>query len=148
MELNIYFNIIRQHQLLLFLILCITIPNVTFAQSNDSNQTSHHQKASSQYYSGNFIKKLQVNKVGKKLKTYDYFFLVDKTKKEYFIKFNKKTISIENVEQHIIYSDTVNNISKPLSIKGIVKQGLLDTDDPKQQSRIGEYILIYQIIKK
>lgn len=96
---------------------------------------------------GKIIKTLQVNKAGRKLKIYDYFFVEKKSKKQYFIKSATNTISVDEIEKHIIYSDTLNNETKKLKIKGKKQTGLLDTDNPEQQSRIGDYIHIYEIIE-
>ncbi|MCD6018111.1 MAG: hypothetical protein K0S53_1232 [Bacteroidetes bacterium] len=152
MELKIYFKIIAHYQLAVYSILSLVLPNFICAQSiareliNDSNQIADHQPSTPERHSGKFIKTHQVNKAGKKLKTYDYFFLDEKTGKQYFIKFNEKTISINDIEKHITYNGSTTHMSKPLQIKSILKEGLWDATDPKQQSRIGEYIHVYEII--
>lgn len=67
--------------------------------------------------------------------TYDLFFETDNT--EYFIKMSESKIS---------QSDAMRYINKPIFVKGKVKEGNWDSDDPKVQSRTGEYLIVKKII--
>lgn len=123
--------------------------NAALLNTND-NQQNHFMlfsDTSTKIFEGKIIKSLQINKVGRKLKIYDYFFVDGKTKKQYFIKSSTNTTLIDEIEKHIIYSDTLNNETKKLKIKGKKQTGLWDSDNPEHQSRVGDYIHIYEILK-
>lgn len=133
----------------IFLLLISLKTNAILLKASN-NQIRHFKifsDTSIKIFEGKIIKSLQVNKAGRKLKIYDYFFVEKKSKKQYFIKSAANTISIDKIEKHIIYSDTLNNATKKLKIKGKKQTGLWDTDNPEQQSRVGDYIHIYEIIK-
>ncbi len=66
----------------------------------------------------------------------DYFF--EDTENQYFIKFTKSTVSQDEIAK---FKD------KEIEISGEIEDGLWDTDDPNVQSRIGEYVIIYEILK-
>lgn len=103
------------------------------------------ERQTSQEYIGIFVKSPQVNKAGKKLKTCDYFFEIDG--KEYFVKSGKNTISKDKIESILKGGNSVRQKSDSIKIKGEIKDGLWDTDDPRQQSRVGKYIFIYSIVE-
>ena len=86
--------------------------------------------------SGKVIKQDFLNKAGRKIDgVYDLFY--KSGEKKYFIKTNECKVS----QREIL--DVVN---KPIKIKYKIKEGLWDADDPNVQSRIGEYIVILEII--
>lgn len=96
-------------------------------------------------FEGRIIKTPMFNKANRKLNVYDLFFVTGK--EEYFIKINSHTVPRQELESLLIKKSEDNYESPVIKIKGEIKDGLWDTNDPTQQSRIGEYILIYEIGK-
>lgn len=93
---------------------------------------------------GKIIKSVQVNKAGRKLKTYDLFFRTGK--EQYYIKSREQTVSRKELESLLKENKDGSYESGTVRVHGEIKNGLWDTDDPKVQSRVGKYILIYKIV--
>ena len=87
-------------------------------------------------YKGKIIQRSMTNKVGTKLDKKDYFL---KTKdKKYFIKLSER----------FTQKDIKPYVGKKVSVRGVLIDGLWDTDDPTLQSRVGNYLDIHSISKK
>jgi hypothetical protein len=93
-------------------------------------------------FEGSIVKRQQQNKAGRKLNTYDLFF--ESQGQSYFIKTCNGTVTRSELEGKAINDNSKDN--KPFKVIAEIKNGLRDTDDPKQQSRIGKYICIYKVI--
>ena len=86
-------------------------------------------------YDGSVIGQPFMNKVGQeKPNIIDLYF--ETNGKRYFIKFIDSTVSRNELAQHI---------NKNLKVQGKINYGLWDTNDPNDQSRVGEYIVIEKI---
>ena len=84
------------------------------------------------------IKKVQFrNKAGRLIEgVYDVYFVHQD--EELFIKF---------FEGNVLRTDIDEYLGKNLTVKASIKEGLLDTNDENIQSRIGKYIVLYEIVE-
>jgi hypothetical protein len=89
-------------------------------------------------WEGRFIKHNQVNKRRKKLETFDLYFVERTTKKEYFVRLLDSPLPRVTISK---YLDSPTD----LKIVARLNKGLWDTNNPEQQSRVGEYILVQSI---
>lgn len=89
---------------------------------------------------GQILKKLKINQGGKTLKNYDYFFKPNNTTDLIFIKLIDSKITSETLDKYV--TEGKEYIVK---INAIKQNGLWDTNDRMQQSRVGEYLLIQKI---
>lgn len=88
-------------------------------------------------YEGKITGKPFVNKVGKENpKIVDLYF--ETNGESYFIKF---------IESGVKRDEILRYVDKGLQIRGIQGEGLWDSDDPNVQSRVGKYVVIYEIVK-
>jgi len=65
----------------------------------------------------------------------------------YFLEYNDNRSFIKMMESKIEYDALKSLIDKPAIFEIQEKNGLWDTDDPNVQSRIGEYIVIINVVK-
>ncbi len=85
---------------------------------------------------GIFIKEQFVNKAGREIPgVFDWFF--ETNGKKYFVKIRAEDVTTEKLE---IYKNEL------LHVRGLIREGLWDTDDNNIQSRVGKYIVILQLI--
>ena len=89
-------------------------------------------------FKGKFEKKKTYKKNGQPIEGgFDYFF---KSKgNSYFVK-------LIDAENGISSSDIENNLGPKIKVKGFIAEGLWDTNNPEVQSRIGEYIVITELV--
>lgn len=113
---------------------------------NDADTVSNNKLNSYGQFEGKIIRSVRVNKAGRKLQAYDLFFQTGN--EEYFIKFNEKTIAPKDVESLVQQRSNGEYESETIKIAGEIGDGLWDTDDPRQQSRVGKYIMIYAVLEK
>ncbi|MFA6571517.1 MAG: hypothetical protein WCT77_09805 [Bacteroidota bacterium] len=86
--------------------------------------------------SGTFIQKPFINKIGQeKPKFKEWYFVVSDTS-EYFVKLSKSKVPLEKIKQ---------SENKKCRIKGIIRFGMFDSEDPNVQSRAGEYLELLEI---
>lgn len=78
-----------------------------------------------------------VNKVGCRIVGLESLFL-ETSDKRYYIKFRAGTIPRKDLESLI--GETIN-------VEGTTHFGTWDSDDPKVQSRVGDYIVIAKLLK-
>ncbi|RLD50124.1 MAG: hypothetical protein DRI94_09470 [Bacteroidetes bacterium] len=88
-------------------------------------------------YTGKIIKVHFVDKAGNEHKdAFNYFFETED--KQYFIKISEGDVSREEIEKFY---------NKKIRIKAIIILfGLWDTDDPNVQSRVGDYLILKEIL--
>ena len=89
-------------------------------------------------WEGRFVKHHQVSKRGKKLETFDLYFVEKKTKKEYFVRVLDSPLPRVTIEKYL-------DSTPDLKIVAVLSQGLWDTNNPEHQSRVGEYIFVQSI---
>lgn len=100
--------------------------------------------------SGLIVKKAFVNKIGKTGGFKEFYFRA--SIQDYFIKFCESKISKTEIENYInknYKNDILDDSPITLEVK-IIKNGLWDIcegDIQEQQSRVGNYMIIYRIIK-
>ena len=83
-------------------------------------------------YEGKIVGQPFINKVGQeKPNMIDLYF--ETGGKRYFIKFGDSAVSRSELVQHL---------NKNLKVQGKINYGLWDTNNPNDQSRVGEYIVI------
>ncbi|MCE5211355.1 MAG: hypothetical protein LLG40_07360 [Deltaproteobacteria bacterium] len=88
-------------------------------------------------YDGKVVSETFINKVGKENpKIIDLYF--ETGGKRYFIKFLDGSVSRNEMVQYL---------GKNVRIQGNVKYGLWDTDNPNDQSRVGNYVVIQKIVE-
>ncbi len=86
---------------------------------------------------GKIIKINFINKGGREIPgAFDYFFETDNEK--YFIKISEGNVKRDKIAKYY---------EKNIEIEGYKSNGLWDTDDPKVQSRVGDFIVINKILK-
>jgi hypothetical protein len=76
-----------------------------------------------------------VNKAGKTIEGAGDYFLVYEGE-EWFIKFS---------EGNVLREDVAKYLDQTAHFTLVEREGLWDTDDPKVQSRIGKYVVVYLI---
>ncbi len=77
-----------------------------------------------------------VNKAGKPIKgVYDYAFKVKG--KSYHINLHESSVTEAEMKQLI---------GEKIKVSASIKDGLWDTDDPNVQSRVGEYIVLHDVL--
>jgi len=79
-----------------------------------------------------------VNKIGKEQPKFKELYFKFKGG-QYFIKFTTQSVKKEEIKKYI---------NKTIKIRGSLMKGFWDTDNPEVQSRVGEYIIIYEIVEK
>lgn len=88
-------------------------------------------------YDGKVVTEAFVNKVGQERpKIVDLYF--ETGGKRYFIKFLDSNVSRNEMTQYV---------NKGVKVQGKVNYGLWDTNNPNDQSRVGEYIVIEKIAR-
>lgn len=88
-------------------------------------------------YDGKIVGQPFVNKVGQENpKIIDLYF--ETGGKRYFIKF---------LDSKVPRNEALHYVNKGLKVQGRVNYGLWDTNNPNDQSRVGEYIVIEAITK-
>ena len=93
---------------------------------------------------GYILKKAMENKIGKQLPVYDYFFVPqDTSKNQVFIKINHSRIQKSQIDAFSV--DKIDENTKLVKVIGSTQDGLWDTDNPNQQSRKGEFLVISSI---
>jgi hypothetical protein len=107
-----------------------TIDNEPLTADPEKNQTSKVVEAK-------LIRKKAYNKVGKEMPYPGDFYLVSGGK-EVFVKLMDSKVTSEKLE---------TLLNKKSKFRIIEQNGLWDTDDPKVQSRIGDYVSIIEIIE-
>lgn len=86
-------------------------------------------------YDGTVVTEAFVNKVGRENpKIIDLYF--ETGGKRYFIKF---------LDSNVTRNEVARYVNKSLKVQGKVNYGLWDTNNPNDQSRVGEYIVIERI---
>ncbi|MCF6364604.1 MAG: hypothetical protein L3J35_00200 [Bacteroidales bacterium] len=89
-------------------------------------------------YEGKIVKVNFVDKAGRVHEdAFNYFFQTEGDK--IFIKISEGKVKRDEI---------VKIYNKNIKIKGYKTFGLWDTDDPTVQSRVGDYIVIYKIIRQ
>jgi len=85
---------------------------------------------------GKFLKEQFFNKAGREIPgVFDWFF--ETIGNKYFVKIRAEDVTTEKLE---IYKNEL------LHVRGLIFEGLWDTDNPDVQSRVGKYIVILQLI--
>lgn len=93
---------------------------------------------------GYILKKQMENKIGKQLPVYDYFFVPqDTSKNQVFIKINYSRIQKTQIDAFAV--NKIDENTKLVKVIGSTQDGLWDTDNPNQQSRKGEFLVISSI---
>lgn len=113
-----------------FFILILT----AFVSCSVSDEAVRHQ--SSMEVTGRFIKVPFENKVGKVVEGIE----------DYFFEYNHQKKFVKWAESSIKPSDIEHLINKIIRVQLVEKNGLWDTDNPEQQSRVGDYVCILSIL--
>lgn len=88
-------------------------------------------------YKGKVVSGVFVNKVGRENpKIIDLYFEIEG--EEYFIKF---------IDSKVKRNEMLEHADKELNVRASFHTGLWDTNDPNTQSRVGKYIVIYEIVQ-
>ncbi len=87
-------------------------------------------------FSGQLVEVPFINKGGRLIEGVSSLFLQTETDK-YFIKL---------YEGDVLLTDLKKQLNKPLKVKGYKRFGLWDSDDPNVQSRVGNYVAIFEIL--
>jgi len=88
-------------------------------------------------YKGKIEGKAFTNKGGKTSDFIEYYFVRSSDNESFFIKFKESNVNRDEIAK---WKD------KAITIKGEVRNGLWDTDNPEVQSRVGIYIMISEIV--
>lgn len=112
--------------------LYITIESITATEESGDSAGQRVE------WEGRFVKHYQVSKRGKKLETFDLYFVEKKTKREYFVRLLDSPLSRVTIEKHL-------DSATDLKIVALLSNGLWDTNNPEHQSRVGEYIFVQSI---
>lgn len=93
--------------------------------------------ASVSLYEGKVVSDVFVNKVGRENpKIIDLYFEIEGER--YFIKFIDSTVKRKEISGYA---------GRELKVRASLSSGLWDTNDPNTQSRVGKYIVIYEIVQ-
>jgi len=87
-------------------------------------------------FSGTIVEVPFINKGGRRIEGASSLFL-ETAEGKYFIKHYEGDVSMIEVEKYI---------DKPIKVKAYKTFGLWDTDDPNVQSRVGDYVAIFEIL--
>jgi hypothetical protein len=121
--------------LVLFAIIGSFFPNLTAMQTND------HINGDTLVLTGRIVKESMENKKGTKMEdAQDYYFST--TSGSFFIKTAGSKFSIKDLDALVL---------KEITVKCVKKFGNIDiesTDPSYAQTRVGEYILILEIVKQ
>lgn len=87
-------------------------------------------------FSGRIVEVPFINKGGRRIEGASSLFLETEEGK-YFIRGYEGDVFIKDIEKYI---------NKPIKVKAYKTFGLWDTDDPNVQSRVGNYVVIFEIL--
>ena len=65
---------------------------------------------------------------------------------DWYFEIGNKKLFIKTIAKKAMGVDLNKIKGKVVKIKGKIENGLWDTDDPEVQSRIGEYLIVYEIL--
>lgn len=122
---------------LIFLFSLVLIPFISCTTGKNSNSDKQNMENTEKTFwtDGKIIKQNFVNKIGvENPDIYDLYLELNDTL--YFIKSTEKSVTTKILE---------NYIDKKTSCKIEKEYGLWDTDNPNVQSRVGNYVIIYEI---
>ncbi len=117
---------------ILFLCFVMLSGSISFAQTQTDTLADN-----SQIYTGKIIKVNFVDKGGREHKDSFNFFL-ETEDKQYFIKIAEGDVSRKDIAKYF---------NKEIKLRAVlILYGLWDTKDPKVESRVGEYLIIKEIL--
>ncbi len=116
----------------LIFILCFILNSESYSQNQTVSVTDN-----SRIYLGKIIKINFVDKAGREHKdSFNYFFETEG--KQYFIKIAEGDVSRDELAEHY---------NKEIKVRAvIILFGLWDTNDPNVQSRVGDYLILKEIL--
>lgn len=118
----------------------------TFSQNSDNlkgknfNSMPEKQREEAILLKGKIVIKNFINKANRKFDYKEYYFEKEEAN-------NKVIYFIKSFENKITKVDLDNIVNQSISVKAILKNELWDTNDPSVQSRVGDYIILVEIIK-
>lgn len=98
---------------------------------------SEEKELNGEIFEGKLIEKSFVNKVG----------VENPDSKELYFEYQDHSFFIKIQEGTVRKKELLPYVDSTIRVRGEFKKGSWDSDDPKVQSRIGEYIVIYELLK-